>query len=429
MNTRHLTNAEQTTFGQLKQQFDLVGSAEEEMAADLRKNTKEGVTEALAILNKRYIDGVQAITRLVTTLTDSTSKRSDAAVAQAKKAAVRGQSMMTAGCLTALVLAIALALLLTRSVTTPVRALMGAMRRLAGRDLTVGLAVDGRDELTETAKAFNDAVREIREALSRVSGRTEGLTTAARDLSALSVRMGDNAGDTSSQAGLAASAAEEVSANVAGIATAAEQMDSSIGEIARNSATAVTIADQGVATAGDTSQAVGRLAEASAEIGEIVKTITAIAKQTNLLALNATIEAARAGETGRGFAVVAGEVKNLASETARATEDITAKITAIQQTTDDATTAIGGITQVVGQISEIQLAIAASVEEQAGTTAEIGRSVTEVAGGSRQIAQTISGVASTAGSTSDGAHQTQQAALGLATMADELEDLVKAFRI
>ena len=427
--TGYLTGPERATFDQLKQQFTAVAAAEEQMAGFLRQDTDAGVAKATELLNGPYITGVQKIIELTTALTDSTSRRGDVAVARANDAATRGQLLMIGGCALAVLLAVVLALLLTRSVTAPAARVVGALRRMADRDLTAALDVDGRDELTEMSRAFNAAIGGVRDALSHVSARTEGLTSAARELSELSVRMGGNAQGTSQQASLVSSAAEEVSANVAGIATATEQMDSSIAEIARNSGTAVGIADRGVSTAGTTSQAVGRLAEASEEIGEIVRTITSIAKQTNLLALNATIEAARAGESGRGFAVVAGEVKNLASETARATEDITAKITAIQRTTQDANAAISEISDVVGQISAIQLRIASAVEEQAATTAEIGRTVTEVAGGSRQIAENISGVASTAGSTNDGANDTQQAARGLAAMADELGGLVAAFRI
>ncbi|MCA2216704.1 methyl-accepting chemotaxis protein [Jidongwangia harbinensis] len=429
MDLSHLSRTDRETFDQLKQQFTAVDAAEEEMAGFLREDTKAGADKAIGILNKTYIDGVQQISALTTKLADSTTSGSDDAVAQADRSATRGQILMAAGCGLALLLAIVLALLLTRSVTVPARQVVHALRRLADRDLTAMLEVRGRDELAEMSEAFNAAVREVRGALGLVSARTEGLTGASRELSALSLRMGGTADGTSSQALLVSSAAEQVSANVAGIATAAEQMDASIGEIARNAGTAAIIADKGVTTASSTSDAVSRLAQASEEIGAIVKTITSIAEQTNLLALNATIEAARAGDAGKGFAVVAGEVKDLALETAQATEDITTKIKAIQLTTGNATGAIGEISEVVGQISEIQSTIATAVEEQAATTAEIGRSVAEVAGGTRQIAENISGVASDASSTSAGANDTQQAARDLAGMADELTELVATFRV
>jgi methyl-accepting chemotaxis protein len=429
MNAGFLTAAERASFDQLKQQFAAVDSDEEQIAGLLRKGSPADVQQALQILNNRYINGEQQVGVMATSLADSTTRRGAAAVAEAKKSAARGELLMTFGCGLALLLAIALALLLTRSVTGPAERVVHALRRLADRDLTAVLETDGRDELAEMSRAFNAAVHEVRGALGRVTAGTEELSSASRDLSTLSVRMGESADGTSSQARLVSSAAGKVSANVAGIAAAAEEMEASIGEIARSTGTAVVIADQGVDTARGTSDAVGRLAEASAEIGAIVKTITSIAEQTNLLALNATIEAARAGDAGKGFAVVAGEVKELSLETARATEDISAKIKAIQETTENATEAIGEIVTVVGQVSEIQRTIATSIEEQAATTATIGGSVSEVAGGTHEIADTISGVAAEAGSTSEGAKQTHQAAQRLAAMAGELSGLVAAFRL
>jgi methyl-accepting chemotaxis protein len=166
----------------------------------------------------------------------------------------------------------------------------------------------------------------------------------------------------------------------------------------------------------------------SAEIGEVIKVITSIAQQTNLLALNATIEAARAGEAGKGFAVVANEVKELAKETAKATEDIGRKIEAIQQDTSGAVSAIAKIGRVISRINEIQTTIAGAVEEQSATTAEMNRTVTEVARGSNEISSNIQAVAQAAGSTTQGASDTQLAAGELATMASELQALVSRFK-
>ena len=167
-----------------------------------------------------------------------------------------------------------------------------------------------------------------------------------------------------------------------------------------------------------------KLGDSSAEIGQIIKVITSIAQQTNLLALNATIEAARAGEAGKGFAVVANEVKELAKETARATEDISQKIEAIQADTGDAVDAIGSISTIIDQINDIQNTIASAVEEQAVTTAEIGRNVSEASRGSTEIAENISSVAGAAGSTAEGATEVQRSAGDLTKMAAELQALV-----
>ncbi|MEO8201873.1 MAG: methyl-accepting chemotaxis protein, partial [Gemmatimonadota bacterium] len=171
-----------------------------------------------------------------------------------------------------------------------------------------------------------------------------------------------------------------------------------------------------------------RLGISSAEIGAVIKVITSIAQQTNLLALNATIEAARAGDAGRGFAVVANEVKELAKQTAQATDDISQKIEAIQGDTRAAVSAIAEISGIITQINDIQTIIASSVEEQTATTNEIGRNVAEAARGSAEIAQTITGVAEASQGTTEGAAQSQQAAEELAGMATELQQLVRRFR-
>ena len=225
-------------------------------------------------------------------------------------------------------------------------------------------------------------------------------------------------------AGVVSAAAEQVSKNVQTVATGTEEMGASIKEIAKSVQDAAKVAATAVRAAETTNATISKLGDSSAEIGKVIKVITSIAQQTNLLALNATIEAARAGEAGKGFAVVANEVKELAKETAKATEYISQKIEAIQSETKMAVDAIAEIGTVINKISDYQNTIASAVEEQTATTNEISRNVTEAARGSTEIAQNITGVATSARSTSAGAHDTQKAAGELSRMAAELQSIV-----
>jgi methyl-accepting chemotaxis protein len=205
-------------------------------------------------------------------------------------------------------------------------------------------------------------------------------------------------------------------------------MSVSIKEIAKNATEAARVATGAVRVAETANATVGKLGESSAEIGLVIKVITSIAQQTNLLALNATIEAARAGEAGKGFAVVANEVKELAKQTAKATEDISQKIEAIQTDTKSAVDAIGMISGVIGQINDISNTIATAVEEQNATTNEMSRNVTEAARGAGEISKNIAGVAEAAQSTSHGAGDSQKAAAQLSNMSTELRELVAQFK-
>jgi methyl-accepting chemotaxis protein len=258
----------------------------------------------------------------------------------------------------------------------------------------------------------------------KIADTAKALTGAAEELAATSARMSAGAEETSAQAGTVSTAAEEVSSNVQTVATGIEELEASIREIAKNASEAAKVATRAVEAAGATNVTINKLGTSSAEIGKVIKVITSIAQQTNLLALNATIEAARAGEAGKGFAVVANEVKELAKETAKATEDISQKIEAIQADTKGAVTAIGEISAVIGRINDIQTTIASAVEEQTATTNEIGRNVTEAAKGSAEIAKAVTGVAQAAKDTSEGAVATQKAAGELSELATGLQALV-----
>jgi methyl-accepting chemotaxis protein len=268
----------------------------------------------------------------------------------------------------------------------------------------------------------------LQRVLKQVNDNAMALGTASEEMTAINKQLVGNAEETTNQSNVVSAAAEEVSRNVQTVATGTEEMSASIKEIAKNANEAAKVASAAVKVAETTNATVAKLGESSIEIGKVIKVITSIAQQTNLLALNATIEAARAGEAGKGFAVVANEVKELAKETAKATEDIGQKIDAIQTDTKGAVAAISQISEIINQINDISNTIASAVEEQTATTNEIGRNVSEAAKGSTEIAQNISGVAQAARSTSDGLGDAQKAAGQLAQMAAELQRLVSEFK-
>jgi methyl-accepting chemotaxis protein len=295
-------------------------------------------------------------------------------------------------------------------------------------DLTRDIQVKGSDSIGQMGDGLAKFLTNLRHNVASISEMAQTLASASRQLTAVSQQMASNAEETAAQANVASAAAEQVSQNVATVATGADEMGASIREIAKNTNEAARVATSAVKVAERTNATVAKLGESSAEIGNVIKVITSIAQQTNLLALNATIEAARAGEAGKGFAVVANEVKELAKQTAKATEDISRKIEAIQSDTKGAVDAIGQIGQIINQINDIQNAIASAVEEQTATTGEISRNVAEAAKGSNEIAQNITGVAQAARSTTEGASNTKDSADELSKMALELQHLVGQFK-
>jgi len=253
------------------------------------------------------------------------------------------------------------------------------------------------------------------------------LASSSEELTAVSQTMAASAEETAVQANVVSAASEQVSKNVSTVAAAVEEMQASIREISKNANDSARVAKNAVETAGATNETMKKLGASSGEIGNVIKVINSIAQQTNLLALNATIEAARAGEAGKGFAVVANEVKELAKQTAKATDEISQKIEAIQGDTKGAISAIEGITSIIGQINDISNSIASAVEEQTVTTNEIGHSVTEAAEGVNEIAKNVVGVAESAKNTTQGASETNMASEELSRMAARLQQSVSGF--
>jgi methyl-accepting chemotaxis protein len=326
-----------------------------------------------------------------------------------------------------LLLAALLGLVVTRSVTGPLARVRDSLRALAEGDLTARVGLRQRDEVGDAAVALDDAVSGLASLIGSVAASADAVAAGSQQLSASSAQISASAEETSAQSGTVAAAADDVSRHVATVAAGAEQMGASIREIATNAAEAGQVADRAVEATRATTATVAKLGDSSRQIGEVVKTITSIAEQTNLLALNATIEAARAGEAGKGFAVVANEVKELAQETARATEDIARRVQAIQTDTSDAVAEIGGISEIVAAISDRQTTIASAVEEQTATTSEMSRSVAEAAGGSQEIAATIGGVSTAADATTRALAQTGVVVDELSRMATELRRSVGRF--
>ena len=261
-----------------------------------------------------------------------------------------------------------------------------------------------------------------------IMDNTHALAGSSEELTTVSQQMSATAEETTAQANLVSAAAEQVSGNTKLVSSSVENLVSSIDEIAHSAQDAAAVARQSVGMAEKTSNTMDELGRSSSQIGQVIKVITTIAEQTNLLALNATIEAARAGDMGKGFAVVANEVKELARETAKATEDIGTKIEAMQTDTERAVTAIGEIASVIEKIDLLQTKIATAVEEQSVTTSEISRNIGEATTGSTEIAQNIVQVARAAQNTAEGANNTQLSAQELSRMAQGLQQLVDEYK-
>ncbi len=372
--------------------------------------------------------------------------------------AITGVTQITlAASLAAILLGAIVAFFIARGITKPVNGMTRAMTVLAGGDTSVEIVGRGRkDEIGSMADAvqvFKDnaiemtrlqaeqveaekralvekkrAMNELADSFqASVGGIVETVSSSATEMQSTAQALSTTAEETSRQSTVVAAASEEASTNVQTVASAAEELSASVSEISRQVSQSAEIAGKAVTDAERTNAQIQGLADAAQKIGEVVNLISDIASQTNLLALNATIEAARAGEAGKGFAVVASEVKNLATQTAKATEEITGQITGIQQATKDAVGAIQSIGQTIGSINEIASGIAAAVEEQGAATQEIARNVQQAAAGTTEVSSNISGVTQAAGETGAAAGQMLSASGELARQGEHLRTEVDKF--
>ena len=341
-------------------------------------------------------------------------------------------------------------------ISRPIRQITEVMKELAGGNKQIDIPGQDRlDEIGDMSKAVlvfkenmikaeklaaeeAEAVKRREQRAAKINELTAGfdqdmsvilktLASAATEMESTATGMSSTAEETSRQSGIVAAAAEQASTNVQTVASATEQLSASIAEITQQVSQSSTVANRAVEDAEKTNIQIRGLAEAAQKIGDVVGLISDIAEQTNLLALNATIEAARAGDAGKGFAVVAAEVKNLATATSRATEDITNQITGIQNETDGAVTAIGTISSTITEISQISAAIASAVEEQGAATLEITRNVQEASVGTTEVTSNIVSVNEAAGSTGAAAEQVLSAASELSRESESLRHKVEAF--
>ncbi len=318
---------------------------------------------------------------------------------------------------------------IARSILGPLKETLIVLQGLADGDLRHQITVDSADEVGAMGRALNRAIDGVAKAIGLIAENAVRVASASEELNSTSQQITANAEETSAQADVVSKAAQQVSQNLQTVAAGAEEMGASIKEIAKNATEAARVATAAVKVAETTTATVSKLGDSSTEIGQVIKVITSIAQQTNLLALNATIEAARAGEAGKGFAVVANEVKELAKETAKATEDISRKIEAIQTDTKAAVDAIASISGVINQINDISGTIATAVEQQNETTNEMSRNVSEAAQGSGEITSNVAGVAEAAQGTTRGATDTQKASQQLVETATQLRQLVEQFKL
>ncbi len=442
------------------QEQDLKELEEIRSAAQTYKTATEalltGWTTILELGKKRSEVGSKALAAAQEILDagiDNTVKMTTSSAASMASAS----NVMVGGLILAIVFGCFLSFFITKSITGPLIQGVGLAKAMSEGDFTKKIDIDRKDEIGVLAESLNEMSGNLGHMVKDITTGIGTLASASTELLAISQQMSHGSEETFTQANSVASASEEMSANMSSVAASmeqastsittvasgAEEMSATINEIARSSERARAVTEDAVVQARTASARVDELGQAAHEIGKITETITQISEQTNLLALNATIEAARAGEAGKGFAVVANEIKELAKQTASATEEIKQKIGGIQSSTSATVTEIGSISKVIKDINEIVSTIAAAVEEQSVTTRDIASNVAQAAQGihevnenvsqtsmvSGEIARDISGVNRAAGDISNSSAQLGLSAEELSRLAEQLKAMVDKFRV
>jgi len=414
----------------IKQQLPELREVQEAAMNHAARGDRDAVAKAGDEFADRATVVVEAVKKTLGELSDSHLQYMNRAKDELNSSTSALNLTLLATTLAALVVGIIVAAAMSRRIAMTTQSVLAQAEAIAAGDLTrEDLKLSSDDELGDLTKAINKVNSSLKDVIASIAESAQHVASASEELSANSQQITANSEETSAQANVVSKSTEQVNHNLQTVATGSEEMSSTINEISKNASEAARIAGEAVKTAETTNAKVGKLGESSAEIGQVIKVITSIAQQTNLLALNATIEAARAGEAGKGFAVVANEVKELAKQTAKATEEISQKITAIQEDTKGAVEAIGNISGVITKINDISSLIATAVEEQSATTNEMTRNVAEAAKGASEISNNISGVAQAAHGTSASVQESHKATEQLAQMSVQLRSLVEQFKL